>query len=113
VTSALPVSVALAPILFDDFDVGDTTNASGEEIDSEEICSLAGLAVLEPACAGEFRGDRMMTRLGWSADMEGVAGALSETRGAGRGEPLFDTEGSEDDAFFGAKMALKSSSSKP
>jgi len=109
----MPVSAALAPILFDEFDVGDITQASGEEIDSEEICSLVGLAVLEPACAGELRGDRMLTRLRWSADAEGVAGALSETRGAGRGESLFDTEGSEGDAFFGARMALKLSSSKP
>src|ERR1700733_10131165 len=109
----MPVSAALARFPFDDFEIGDTTKASGEDIDSEEICSLVGLAVLEPARAGELRGDCMLTRLGWSADMEGVAGALSETRGAGRGEPLFDTEGREGDAFFGGKMALRFSSSKP
>jgi len=107
------MSAALDLFLLDDFEVGDTTKASGEEIDSGEICSLVGLTALEPACVGELRGDCMLTRLGWSADMEGVAGALSETRGASRGEPLFDTEGSEGDAFFGAKMALRFSSSKP
>lgn len=111
----MSVSASLPRFLFGDFGVEGSTTASREgEIESEEICSLVGLEVLEPACVGDIREDRILTGVVRSADMEeGVAGVLAEKRGSRFGERLCDTEGGDSVAFFAAIMALKLSSSKP
>ena len=67
----MSVSASLPRFLFGDFGVEGSTTASREgEIESEEICSLVGLEVLEPACVGDIREDRILTGVVRSADME-------------------------------------------